>query len=533
MASRSVDSASGHRHYTRPRELPFFAKDRARTTLLLGGLTEAHEIILVGHLQGLGYRVERLPVPDQGALRTGKEFCNRGQCNPTYYTVGNLVNRLKALAAETSVEEVERDYVFMTAGSCGPCRFGMYESEYRKAIVDAGFRNFRVFILQQAQGLNQLAYEKEKPGIDINKEFFVGFFKAILLGDCINQIYYKIKPYELEEGAADSAKADAMPLLAQCMRDKQGVWAGLRAVGRRFDEVGCDFTRVKPKIKITGEFWASITEGDGNYFIKRWLQEEGAEVVQEPLTGWIEHLLFSREIKAHERRGMDAQESTGLGEGANPYAQEAKLFLLRLLLNGFYNGYRAALGFKPSNTISNRTMANEAHRYYNKHQGGGEAYMEVGSLVYCAKKKKVHMLLSVKPFGCLPSTASDGVQSKVTSDYPGIIFLAAETSGDSEVNFKSRVQMKLFEAKQKAKDEAAQVVENDNIDLKKVSTFVDMNPQYKRAMYLIRGKSTSTGASFIADMHWRMHSPLGRLAHLVSKGVCAVSQWRTLTAVIE
>ena len=32
--------------------------------------------------------------PDNEALRYGKEFGNRGQCNPTYFTVGNLVKYL-------------------------------------------------------------------------------------------------------------------------------------------------------------------------------------------------------------------------------------------------------------------------------------------------------------------------------------------------------------------------------------------------------------------------------------------------------
>ncbi len=33
-------------------------------------------------------------------------------------------------------------YIFFTAGSCGPCRFGMYESEYRLALQNAGYERF-------------------------------------------------------------------------------------------------------------------------------------------------------------------------------------------------------------------------------------------------------------------------------------------------------------------------------------------------------------------------------------------------------
>ena len=47
------------------------------------------------------------------------------------------------------------NYVFLTAGACGPCRFGMYVTEYRKALRDAGFDGFRVMLFQQTGGLSR------------------------------------------------------------------------------------------------------------------------------------------------------------------------------------------------------------------------------------------------------------------------------------------------------------------------------------------------------------------------------------------
>ena len=45
-------------------------------------------------------------------------------------------------------------YVFLTAGSCGPCRFGMYEAEYRLALQNAGFDGFRVLLFNQGDGVH-------------------------------------------------------------------------------------------------------------------------------------------------------------------------------------------------------------------------------------------------------------------------------------------------------------------------------------------------------------------------------------------
>ena len=63
-------------------------------------------------MEGLGYRVENLSVPDVRAFQIGKEYGNNGQCNPTYFTVGNLVRRiepLRLLASWSAVMRSRRD----------------------------------------------------------------------------------------------------------------------------------------------------------------------------------------------------------------------------------------------------------------------------------------------------------------------------------------------------------------------------------------------------------------------------------------
>ena len=105
--------------------------------------------------RSMGYNVVTLDArADNDALQVGKEYGNRGQCNPTYFTVGNLVKHLIHLRDEKgmSTEDIVKNYVFLTAGACGPCRFGMYVTEYRKALRDAGFDGFRVIMFQQQGG---------------------------------------------------------------------------------------------------------------------------------------------------------------------------------------------------------------------------------------------------------------------------------------------------------------------------------------------------------------------------------------------
>ena len=138
----------------------------------------AQDFLIRGALSGLGYRIEILGVPDNDALRIGKEFGNRGQCNPTYFTVGNLLKHLFRLRDDLgmSTEEIVQSQVLLTAGACGPCRFGTYATEYRKALRDAGFDGFRVMLFQQTGGVKQAS--GDDLGLQLDPSFFLAIARA-------------------------------------------------------------------------------------------------------------------------------------------------------------------------------------------------------------------------------------------------------------------------------------------------------------------------------------------------------------------
>jgi hypothetical protein len=84
-------------HFHRPVKRPFTAAERDRVTILFGGLTSKHEWLIKSAFQAAGYKVEVLPTPDVASFQLGKEYRNNGQCNPTYFTVGHLINYLQHL----------------------------------------------------------------------------------------------------------------------------------------------------------------------------------------------------------------------------------------------------------------------------------------------------------------------------------------------------------------------------------------------------------------------------------------------------
>ncbi len=526
-------------HFKRPTERAFTKSDRAHTTLLFGGLTWKHERLVHGALEGLGYLAEALPSPNVKAFQTGKEFGNNGQCNPTYFTVGNLVQYLQSLEEQgmTRQEIIDR-YVFFTAGACGPCRFGMYEAEYRLALRNAGFEGFRVLLFQQSGGLSQSDAEA---GLEMNLDFFLGILNALNCGDILNEVAYQIRPYEAAAGETDAKLDEVMDYMHEVFRKKQP-WqmgdnltkylggfkdtaeyigkfvnqisgddytAALNRCRDLFNEVEVDRLRVKPIVKITGEFWAQTTEGDGNFNMFRFLEREGAQVLVEPIGTWIMYMIHQVVQKYKDLKGLE--------EGAvlpplwrldkrakiewSFRNKVAKLKLAEAIFKREYHRIIDALGGQAHHLADQYELQRIGHPFYNSRAGGGEGHLEVAKNIYYSNKDLAHMVLSVKPFGCMPSTQSDGAQAAVVSHFKEIIYLPIETSGEGEINAHSRVQMALGEAKNKAKREFQETLERTGLTLEQCRAWMDAHPESKRPMYHVPHTKGVVGSAANFVMH--------------------------------
>src|SRR5262245_54377940 len=257
--------------------------------------------------------------------------------------VGHLIQFLQNLERKgVSRQDIIDRYVFFTAGSCGPCRFGMYEAEYRLAVQNAGFDGFRVLLFQQDEGVKSAANE---PGLKFTVDFGMGALNALNFGDVLNDVTYQIRPFEVRSGETDRVVDECMTYLGSRMREremydlrKSTSFIGSRMakkpkIGSIFNTLGkvhdhlygtqtdetlrhlrdqlgtieVDRLRVKPIVKVTGEFWAQTTEGDGNFRMFTFLEREGAQVMVEPIGTWAMYMLWLQKATHIAKRGLDGR----------------------------------------------------------------------------------------------------------------------------------------------------------------------------------------------------------------------------------
>src|SRR5690606_2873139 len=162
----------------------------------------------------------------------------------------------------------------------------------------------------------------------------------------LTEVTYQIRPDEVNPGETDRVVTEVMDELSARMRDREMFeimdraptwlvpylakrkplkntlntlgkigdhWYGkqtreaLAAARERLAAIEVDRLRVKPLVKVTGEFFAQTTEGDGNFKMFAFLEREGAQVLVEPIGNWIMYLLWQARERYLERRRVEPQ----------------------------------------------------------------------------------------------------------------------------------------------------------------------------------------------------------------------------------
>jgi predicted nucleotide-binding protein (sugar kinase/HSP70/actin superfamily) len=440
---------------------PFTREERKDVTVLFGGLHWRAERLIQGSMEGLGYNAVVLPTATREDLLKGREVADIGQCCPTSFTVGNLANYLKDKAGEIGVDEVNRKYVYMTAGSCGACRFGQYHQSYELALRNVGLEQFRMFLLGQ-DGLDQ--GPAAGGGLDLNLPFTLGAVWAIVLSDIVQDMEYQTRPYEVNPGETDRVTRECVEYLHEVFRNrpvrgkKWGavLWhfgtdyfvRAMREVKKRYDAIEVDRLRVKPLVKITGEFYLQTVEGAPNYNIHSWLESEGAEVYPASVTIWLDYLL--------RLAGQEFEDHIGITPGSRFKLNAIRS--LQGLLVWTYNRMRHAMADVPHEMPDQYELRELAAPYYHSRLNGGEGDMLVGKALWAYHHKKAHMICELSPYSCMPNTMSIGAMAAVIGKYPDLLYAPLEIKGDAEVHALSRCQMILTEAKKRAQKEFQQTL---------------------------------------------------------------------------
>ena len=433
------------------RTLPWPKKEKKDATVMFNFVERRKSYFLKAYFDRNGFKSYDMGDHIKEDVRWGKEYGNRMECNPMYFTSGSLIRNLLRIERETGLTKAEivEKYVFLCGGGqCGPCRYGMYPQEYMKVANDAGFKDLRVIIFSSDIGSKEMVKDNALP---MNLMFRINLIIAVILADLVHAAECALLPYAHDKELVRSTLEEAEKMLLEAFESKAYLFKIPRAMRKVGDMLAAIPRREEklPLIFVTGEFFANLAHNDGNYNLRRFISEEGCEVIPGNLTQRVLYDNWRRTVEA--RRGVrfaaDNKERRFWKKSLRKQRNSTAVIIW--LYRKFVKALAPHKFGARTELIDLDELADLGRDLYHPEIFGGEGNLEIGEAIHYAGE--VDGFISSKPFGCMPSSGvSDGVQAKVMAMYPDLNFLSIETSGDNDVSILSRVSMLLFKARHKA-----------------------------------------------------------------------------------
>ena len=451
-------------------------------TWLVGGLSSLHDPLLAAALRGAGMRAVALHPPTNSGLRRARSLGNHGQCNPAHYAVGSVLEHARRSGDEPAAF-AER-HGWLTAGSCGPCRLAAFGFEYARVLASAGLERLPVARIEPFVLLS--GPEPGRP--PILPASADALLLAVLAGDLLTMLGHALRPYALDPHDVQSLLASGVGEIAEALERRASVVSSLRRIQASAAAVACDPTRFLPRVLLVGEPWTTLVDGDPSYDLARRLGDCGVEVDTPLACDWLHYRIWEEE--------RDASADPGGPE------KEARVLALRRAdrrIRAMWRCLAVAVGLGRAPRPDMNELAALATPHYDPDIRGGSAHLEVGRAMQADRDRTAHLVLSLKPFGCLPSShVSDGILPVLLRRGGRLSFLALETCGDADAAAESRVQMAIHAAALAAADEVATVCKK-----RAISASAARHELATRAPGVIAVEGPRTYACTAAESLWR------------------------------
>ena len=191
--SKSAKSKSGHNNATMSRyaHREKFVKNMKKDyTIVAPQMSPIHFSLVESVIRSGGYKFDILKHASREDVETGLKYVNNDACYPAIMVIGQLIDAI--LEGKYDPDKV----CLAITQTGGMCRATNYFGLIRKALIDAGYPQIPVIAIS-TQGL------EDNPGFKVTPALLHRTVKALILGDLLMKCLYRVRPYEVEKGAAN------------------------------------------------------------------------------------------------------------------------------------------------------------------------------------------------------------------------------------------------------------------------------------------------------------------------------------------
>lgn len=400
-----------------------FTKDMKKNhTILCPQMAPIHFELIKEAFKACGYNLEVMPPIDRDCIDTGLKYVNNDACYPSVIVVGQIINAIKS--GEYDINNVS----VIISQTGGGCRASNYIFFIRKALEKCGFQHIPVISLN-AKGI------EKNPGMVYTPTLIHRSMQALVYGDALMKVLYRVRPYEKEEGSANKLYEKWMLICKESVRNGrlQEYKNNIYGIVKEFDQLPI-INSQKPKVGVVGEILVKFHPTANNDIVTL-LEKEGAEAV---VHGLIDFLLYGLHNNTFKEKYLGLHKAKSIVAKAAIKALELYRYHLKEALS-FSNR------FAPPKDI--KELGELAEPIVSLGNQTGEGWLLTAEMVELIEEG-VNNIVCLQPFGCLPNhITGKGVIKELKRKYPISNVVAIDYDpGASEVNQLNRIKLMLSTA---------------------------------------------------------------------------------------
>ena len=422
MLEREKNSVELKKIDNKYKKVQFTKEMRKNHTILVPEMSPIHSQFLQEAFRTSGYNMVVLPSEDNKAAEVGLKYVNNDACYPAIIVIGQLIEALNSGKYDLKNTSV------MISQTGGGCRATNYIGFLRKALKDAGFENIPVISLN-ANGM------EKNPGFKFSLSLTNKSLMALIYGDLLMNVLYRVRPYEKVKGSANELYEKWVKICKDSLKHagKKSFEENIRAIVNEFEKLEIT-DQVKPKVGLVGEILVKFHPTANNNVVSI-VEAEGAEAVMPGLTDFLLYCALDMDYKYKYLSGSKLSQISAL----------AVIKIIEFYRKTYRDTLKSSKRFYAPKSI--KEIAEGASTVVSLGHQTGEGWFLTGEMVELIESG-VKNIICMQPFACLPNhITGKGMMKELKRIYPGTNIVAVDYDpGASEVNQLNRIKLMISTA---------------------------------------------------------------------------------------
>lgn len=415
---------------TDPYPQKFTEEDREKRIVLVPNTSHAFCRLMSTAFEKQGLRTEPLPIGRERAIYLGKRYVHNDICFPAQIVIGEALQALES-------GKYDVDHVAVATGKyIGDCRLTHYAALLRKALDDAGYSQVPIITNDDVD------FHHIHPGFKLNILSAIRIAFALPMIDAYEELLRKIRPYELELGAANAAFDRALDHLIDGLRNHglRGAKAGFKRGIEELKKVRYDRSNPRPRVLIVGEYLLNFHPG-ANHDVEDYLERNGLEIIEARMTDVIRKTYFYQKSQIREYHVDRSLQDKVWLTTANKIFDFAHNVTDRIA--------KAHPLYEPPCRMPD--LVKDSDPIIHHTFDAGEGVLIPAEILHHAKRG-CRAFVILQPFGCLPNhVVGRGIAKRLKELYPDAQILPLDFDPDvSFANIENRLQMLIMNTRKAA-----------------------------------------------------------------------------------